>query len=214
MSFLPPNQQYQSIEVNSRHWTEPLASFLLFSSTTGLLTKGRCFVCASSLMLVRGSNDLVPQTNTWPGQIGITSSAILTEPNVVYQFLLLWTPCVADADIIFFVLWFLLLSSSFFPLPNLSGCRVDVCHTSTHANLECRSEMCCTQLAENTGRKRSPKNRHLHTIAQLCQAISSQLRHVSTNLLSSNISSTCLLNMVNFGPLAAEIGSGVCSTHS
>jgi len=32
------------------------------------------------------------------------------------------------------------------------------------------------QLAANTGRK----NRHFGTIAQLCRAVSSQLRHVST----------------------------------
>jgi len=32
------------------------------------------------------------------------------------------------------------------------------------------------RLAENTGRK----NRHFGTIAQICQAVSSQLRHVST----------------------------------
>jgi len=42
------------------------------------------------------------------------------------------------------------------------------------------SEMCCTRLAENTGRKNDAKNRHLGTIAQLCRAISLQLRHVST----------------------------------
>jgi len=75
------------------------------------------------------------------------------------------------------------------------------------ANLECRSEMCCAQLAENTGCKKVARNRHLGTITQLCLAISSQLRHVSTigkkNLLSSNTSSTCTQNMVNFGPLAA-----------
>ena len=50
--------------------------------------------------------------------------------------------------------------------------------------------------------------RILGTIAQLCRAISSQLRHSSTigkNLLSSNISSRCPDNMVNFGLLAAEI---------
>ena len=29
------------------------------------------------------------------------------------------------------------------------------------ANLECRSEMCCMWLAENTGRKNDAKNRHL-----------------------------------------------------
>jgi len=48
------------------------------------------------------------------------------------------------------------------------------------------------------------KNRHLCTIAQLCRAVSSGLRHVSTigkNLLNSNASS----NMVNFGPLTAGI---------
>ena len=76
--------------------------------------------------------------------------------------------------------------------------------------------MCCSRLAANTGRKKVAKNRHLGTIAQLCRAISSQLRHVSTigkkNLLSSNISSTCPHNMVNFGPLAAEIVSLVWGT--
>ena len=59
------------------------------------------------------------------------------------------------------------------------------------------------------------KNRHLGTIAQLRRAISSQLRHVSTigrNLLSNNISFTCTYNMVNFGPLAAEIVSLVWGT--
>jgi len=55
--------------------------------------------------------------------------------------------------------------------------------------------------------KKSPKNRRLGTIAQLCRAISSQLRHVSTigkKLLNSDISSTCPRNMVNLGLLAAE----------
>jgi len=59
----------------------------------------------------------------------------------------------------------LFLSSFFFffiSSPNLSGRRMDVYHTSTHAcglsaNLECRSEMCCTRLAENTGRKKVDK---------------------------------------------------------
>ena len=59
------------------------------------------------------------------------------------------------------------------------------------------------------------KNRHLGIIPQLCRAMSSQLRHVSTigkKLLSSNISSTCAHNTVNFGPLAAEIFSLVWGT--
>jgi len=48
------------------------------------------------------------------------------------------------------------------------------------ANLECRSEMCYTQLDANTGCKQSPKICHLRTVAQLCWAISSQLWQVST----------------------------------
>ena len=75
--------------------------------------------------------------------------------------------------------------------------------------------MCCTRLGGNTGCKNDAKNRHLSTIAQLCWAVSSQLRHISTigkKLLSSNTSSTCPRNMANFGPLTAEIGSGVWGT--
>jgi len=71
--------------------------------------------------------------------------------------------------------------------------------------------MCCTRLAGNTGRKKSPPAYH----HKLCLAISSQLRHVSTigkKVLNSNTSSTCTYNMAKFGPLTAEIGSGVCST--
>jgi len=48
------------------------------------------------------------------------------------------------------------------------------------SNLRCRSETCCTQLAENTGRKKVAKNRHLGTIAQFYWAISLQLRHLAT----------------------------------
>ena len=116
------------------------------------------------------------------------------------------------ADHYIFILFLLLLRLLFISSPNPSGRRLDVYHTSAHglsANLECRSEMRCMRLVANTGRK----NRHLGTIAQLCRAISSQLRHVSTigekSLLSSNTSSTCPDNMVNFGPLTGEIGSGV-----
>ena len=59
--------------------------------------------------------------------------------------------------------------------------------------------MCCTRLAGNTGRKKSPFWHHRTTL---------ELRHVSTigkNLLNINISSTRPDNMVNFGLLTAEI---------
>jgi len=64
-------------------------------------------------------------------------------------------------------------------------------------------------------RTKSPSAHHDATIAQICRSISSQRRHVSTiekNLLNSNISSTSVHNMANFGPLTAEIGSGVWGT--
>ena len=51
------------------------------------------------------------------------------------------------------------------------------------------------------------KIRRLGTVAQLYRPISSQLSNVSTigKLLNSNVSPTCPHNMVNFGPLTAEI---------
>jgi len=112
-----------------------------------------------------------------------------------------------------FALWFPLLLLLLFFSPNLNGHRLDVYHTCTHgvapsANSECRSEMCCMRLAGNARPKKSPKIRHLGTIAHICRAISLQLRHVSTigkNLLNSNVSPTRPHNMVNFGPLAAEM---------
>ena len=58
--------------------------------------------------------------------------------------------------------------------------RVQCVTLKPSANLECRSERCCTRLAANAGPKKVAKNRHLCTIALLCRAISSQLRHVST----------------------------------
>jgi len=74
-------------------------------------------------------------------------------PRPTMNLCFLWPPCVADADIIFlpcgFFPYFFL---SIFSSPNPRGRRLDVlpyfdtwCGLS--ANLECRSEMCCTQLA-------------------------------------------------------------------
>jgi len=82
------------------------------------------------------------------------------------------------------IFFFLLSSSSSFfracSQPSHIRC-LSYFHTcELSANLECRSELHCTRRAENTRRKKSPKFRHLGTIAQLCQAVSSQRRHVST----------------------------------
>ena len=81
-----------------------------------------------------------------------------------FFFLLLFFPCLISA----------VARSHIGCLPYLCTWR------GPSANLECRSEMCCTQHGGNAGPKKSPQNRHLGTIAQICRAISSQLRHVST----------------------------------
>jgi len=71
--------------------------------------------------------------------------------------------------------------------------------------------MCYMQLAGNAWCKKSPKIRHLGTIAQCCWAISLHELTIG-NLLNSNISSTCLHSMVNFSPLTAEICGQVWGT--
>ena len=153
------------------------------------------------------------KTQSWSRLIAVSHSLPAIEFCNTTAFSLLWPPYGIGQAIIFcpvissFYLLFFLADSQ----PSQIGCLpyfYTWCGLS--ANLGCRSETCCMRLAENTGHKKLPKILHLCTIAQLCRAISSQLRHVSTikkNLLNSNISPTCPHNIVNFGPLAAEIGS-------
>ena len=55
-------------------------------------------------------------------------------------------------------------------------------------------------------RKKSPSWHHLTTLSGCVFATKACIDNRKKNLLSSNISSTCSHNMVNFCPLAAEIG--------
>jgi len=50
--------------------------------------------------------------------------------NKIFHVTVLWPPYVIGQAIYIFILWFLL--SFFFSLPNLSGLRLDIYHTSTH----------------------------------------------------------------------------------
>ena len=68
--------------------------------------------------------------------------------------------------------------------------------------------MCCTRLTGNAGRKNSPTIRRLGTIAQLCRAISSQIKARVYNwkkLVKRQYLPHTSPNMVNFGVLAADI---------
>jgi len=80
------------------------------------------------------------------------------------------------------------------------------------ANLECRSEMRCTRLAAKTGRKKSSSRHHRTTLPGHIFATKACIDNRKKNLLNSNISFPCPDNMVNFGLLTAEIGSGVWGT--
>ena len=87
---------------------------------------------------------------------------------------------------------------------------MDVYHTSTQwcglrANLECMSEMCCMRLAENTGRKKSPFCHHRTTLSGYFFRTKARIDNRKKNLLNIDTSSICPDNMVNFGPLTAEI---------
>jgi len=74
------------------------------------------------------------------------------------------------ADHYIFVLWFLLLSSFFFPRLILavadwmSAILAHMMWPYSSVNLGWRSETCCTWLAENTGRKNSPSVHHRTTL--------------------------------------------------
>jgi len=71
--------------------------------------------------------------------------------------------------------------------------------------------MCGTRLAGNAGPTKSPSGQHP---TNLSGHIFTTEAHIDNRkkLLSSNISSTCSHNVVNFGPLVAEIVSLVWGT--
>jgi len=114
----------------------------------------------------------------------VDTPRIRYDKTVRFQLLcqLLWSPCEIRQTIIFSSCGFYLLSNYLlFLFPCLISAAARWISTILRhivwpysANLECRSETCCTALAANTGRKKSSKSRHLGTIAQVCRAISLQ----------------------------------------
>jgi len=62
--------------------------------------------------------------------------------------------------------------SFYYSSPNLSGCILDVCHTSTHdVELVRIQNACLISAAHGSLQIQYAKNRHLRSITQLCQAI-------------------------------------------
>ena len=144
----------------------------------------------------------------------VTIDCLLWSPYGIGQAIIfssggfLWPPCVADADIIFYPVFSFYI---FYFSPNLSGRTFDVYHTSTHDVALARIYNACLKCAACDSLEiQDAKNRNMRAIAQFCRAFYIFVTKAcddnpKKNLLNSNISSTCLYNMVNFGPLTAEI---------
>ena len=119
-----------------------------------------------------------------------------------------------------FALWFLSsIYLLFYSSPNLSGHRLDVYHTSTHSVALVRiwnaglkdATRGSLQIQDAKSRQKSPSGHHRTTLSGYIFATKARINN-RKNLSSSNISSTCRHNMVNFDTLAAEIGPVVWGT--
>jgi len=108
----------------------------------------------------------------------------------------LWPPCVADADIIFSscFFFFFLLSSFFFSSPNLRHRRLDVYHASRHGVALVRIwNAGLKRAARGSLEMQEAKNRQKFAI------------YAPSHIFVGPISSIYHHNMVNLGPLTAEI---------
>jgi len=139
-----------------------------------------CMLCLTDIVMP-SSHLPVAKTDVLP-QVSVDSSLIkvLTwNPNWLYEYgmsyssvfilcmNLLWPPNKAGHYILQW--WFLssFFIFSFFPCCLFSAITDWMLTTwcGLSANLECRSEMCCTQLAENTGCQNSPSAHHRTTLS-------------------------------------------------
>jgi len=68
------------------------------------------------------------------------------------------------------------------------------------------------RLAGNAGPKKSPSGHHRTSLSGYIFATKARIDNRKKNLLSSDMSSTCPHNMVNFDRLTAEIYSGIWGT--
>jgi len=96
----------------------------------------------------------------------------------------LWPPCVADADIIFLPCGFFFFLLFFFPrlISTIAGCMSTILTHMVWPYCEFRMQVWnVLHVAHwNCRTQNEAKIRHLGTIAQLCWALYSQLKHVST----------------------------------
>ena len=113
------------------------------------------------------------------------------------------------------MLWFVLLLLFLFPrLISAAADWMSACHTSTHgvalvriSDAGLKPAACGSlQIQDAKRRQKSPSMHHRTTLSGYIFATKARVDNRKKNLLSSNMSSTCPHNMVNFGLLAADIG--------
>ena len=119
---------------------------------------------------------------------------------------LLWPPYVIWQAIIFLPCGFFFISSIFFlSSPNLSDCRLDVYHTSTHGVALVREfrmqvwnvlHVACWKCRTRKIAKNSPSGHHRTTLSGYIVATKARINNREKNSLNSNIS-TYSHNMVN-----------------
>jgi len=145
----------------------------------------------------------------WPfvnGWLDVTATLFLWSPYVIRQ-TIIFLPC--GFYLLFFLLSFFLAKSQRSEIGCLPYFQT-WCGLS--AKLECMCEMCCTRLAENTGCKQIAILAPSHNFVRQYLRSWGMYWQSEKNMLNINTSSTCPHNMVNFGLLTAEIGSGVWGT--
>ena len=97
----------------------------------------------------------------------------------------LWLPCITDAYIIFLSCFYL------FSSPNLSGRRLDVCHTSTHGvalvriRMQVWNVLCAARWKSRTQKiaKKSPSGHHDTTLSGHIFATKARIDYRKKNLL-------------------------------
>ena len=87
---------------------------------------------ANELSPTRSPNNMLLITVVFQQSPDLAAKVRLLVVTSIVVHCSLWSPYVIGQTIIFLPCDFYLLSSSFFSLPNLSGWRLDVYHTSTH----------------------------------------------------------------------------------
>jgi len=110
---------------------------------------------------------------------------------ITQSFAFLWPPYGIEQAIIFSSCRLFYLSSSFFPrLISAVADWMSAILPHISANLGCRCETCCTRLAQNTGRKKSPSGHHRTTLSGYIFATKVRIDNRKKNFLNSNTSPT------------------------